>query len=149
MRQHQFEWLRAKWSDFYLRLPPNTRLLASLCTKPKEDRSGWRTRPAPNLLQSARLPTEDRTPHTRIVPMSSAASTRAREEIHVRRPNGPSRIAEGKPPTGCAPLPLRDRVRSLVEPLLWPVAGYPRALRSEEHTSELQSHSDLVCRLLL
>src|SRR5438034_3180397 len=25
----------------------------------------------------------------------------------------------------------------------------PRALRSEEHTSELQSHSDLVCRLLL
>src|SRR5438034_6540849 len=31
------------------------------------------------------------------------------------------------------------------------VAGYPtlRSLRSEEHTSELQSHSDLVCRLLL
>src|SRR5947207_11224795 len=29
--------------------------------------------------------------------------------------------------------------------------GYPvqSALRSEEHTSELQSHSDLVCRLLL
>src|SRR5438034_7296666 len=25
----------------------------------------------------------------------------------------------------------------------------PRATRSEEHTSELQSHSDLVCRLLL
>src|SRR5947207_10606978 len=30
-------------------------------------------------------------------------------------------------------------------------AGRPNtiALRSEEHTSELQSHSDLVCRLLL
>src|SRR5438034_7399011 len=27
--------------------------------------------------------------------------------------------------------------------------GYGRGLRSEEHTSELQSHSDLVCRLLL
>src|SRR5438132_10207650 len=26
---------------------------------------------------------------------------------------------------------------------------YFQALRSEEHTSELQSHSDLVCRLLL
>src|SRR5260221_8182412 len=26
---------------------------------------------------------------------------------------------------------------------------YPRPHRSEEHTSELQSHSDLVCRLLL
>src|SRR5438034_3433547 len=25
----------------------------------------------------------------------------------------------------------------------------PRRMRSEEHTSELQSHSDLVCRLLL
>src|SRR5947207_11131176 len=25
----------------------------------------------------------------------------------------------------------------------------PPAMRSEEHTSELQSHSDLVCRLLL
>src|SRR5438034_7439343 len=27
--------------------------------------------------------------------------------------------------------------------------GYARRARSEEHTSELQSHSDLVCRLLL
>src|SRR5438034_892978 len=27
--------------------------------------------------------------------------------------------------------------------------GEPAAARSEEHTSELQSHSDLVCRLLL
>src|SRR5260221_9423235 len=26
---------------------------------------------------------------------------------------------------------------------------FPKKLRSEEHTSELQSHSDLVCRLLL
>src|SRR5437588_4135345 len=26
---------------------------------------------------------------------------------------------------------------------------HPRLSRSEEHTSELQSHSDLVCRLLL
>src|SRR5438132_8638634 len=26
---------------------------------------------------------------------------------------------------------------------------HPRGRRSEEHTSELQSHSDLVCRLLL
>src|SRR5437667_9276096 len=27
--------------------------------------------------------------------------------------------------------------------------GYARSSRSEEHTSELQSHHDLVCRLLL
>src|SRR5260221_10093192 len=30
-----------------------------------------------------------------------------------------------------------------------PAAAVERASRSEEHTSELQSHSDLVCRLLL
>src|SRR5438132_6047731 len=36
--------------------------------------------------------------------------------------------------------PLRSRLRNVTE---------PRPLRSEEHTSELQSHSDLVCRLLL
>src|SRR5260221_8275338 len=29
------------------------------------------------------------------------------------------------------------------------VPGIPGTRRSEEHTSELQSHSDLVCRLLL
>src|SRR5436190_16836459 len=29
------------------------------------------------------------------------------------------------------------------------IASTPAARRSEEHTSELQSHSDLVCRLLL
>src|SRR5438034_6425503 len=30
-----------------------------------------------------------------------------------------------------------------------PVRRHARRWRSEEHTSELQSHSDLVCRLLL
>src|SRR5574343_877041 len=29
------------------------------------------------------------------------------------------------------------------------IGGIPRPARSEEHTSELQSHHDLVCRLLL
>src|SRR5438132_6506730 len=29
------------------------------------------------------------------------------------------------------------------------LAGFVDSFRSEEHTSELQSHSDLVCRLLL
>src|SRR5947207_9931163 len=31
----------------------------------------------------------------------------------------------------------------------FPDAGRPERERSEEHTSELQSHSELVCRLLL
>src|SRR5437773_3684135 len=34
-------------------------------------------------------------------------------------------------------------------PFQWPCAKDWSRLRSEEHTSELQSHHDLVCRLLL
>src|SRR5476649_660355 len=37
---------------------------------------------------------------------------------------------------------------SPVKPGLWPLAN-TLVRRSEEHTSELQSHSDIVCRLLL
>src|SRR5947207_10533225 len=44
------------------------------------------------------------------------------------------RGSHGRPPAG----PSRGRS-----------ARRPRRRRSEEHTSELQSHSDLVCRLLL
>src|SRR5260221_5031650 len=35
------------------------------------------------------------------------------------------------------------------EQYLAPAVAATRSRRSEEHTSELQSHSDLVCRLLL
>src|SRR5260221_9766113 len=43
---------------------------------------------------------------------------------------------------------VRDRImiaHSLPDPFFGPAQN----MRSEEHTSELQSHSDLVCRLLL
>src|SRR5260221_9460748 len=57
-------------------------------------------------------------------------------------------------------LPISDADRPLVHDLrgyadtVWPLyceCGHVPAFtrRSEEHTSELQSHSDLVCRLLL
>src|SRR5260221_3858036 len=46
--------------------------------------------------------------------------------------------------------------RLMLEPLPLPLSRKPKIcgvmlerVRSEEHTSELQSHSDLVCRLLL
>src|SRR5215211_9289768 len=42
----------------------------------------------------------------------------------------------------------RPHVRGLLDPGPHP-RGIRRRRRSEEHTSELQSHSDLVCRLLL
>src|SRR5436190_7290753 len=47
---------------------------------------------------------------------------------------------------------VRGRVRRTRPPCRRPRTSRPRRLtrrRSEEHTSELQSHSDLVCRLLL
>src|SRR5437588_7583994 len=44
--------------------------------------------------------------------------------------------------------PLKTGSRP-VRPLLWWCFPLTRRRRSEEHTSELQSHSDLVCRLLL
>src|SRR5260221_3881713 len=55
-------------------------------------------------------------------------------------------------------LPLHLRGQRLITKLLHQRAGHfeasqrfdlPLRRRSEEHTSELQSHSDIVCRLLL
>src|SRR5687768_18174082 len=43
---------------------------------------------------------------------------------------------------------LRDR-RTLLIILVLPAVLYPAFVRSEEHTSELQSRLHLVCRLLL
>src|SRR5438132_7140379 len=51
------------------------------------------------------------------------------------------------PPTsGITFLALRSRVRIIQKS---PSTTAAATSRSEEHTSELQSHSDLVCRLLL
>src|SRR5437773_11906477 len=47
---------------------------------------------------------------------------------------------------------LTDDTKRVIEALDQTVTAYailPSAERSEEHTSELQSHHDLVCRLLL
>src|SRR5207237_8162375 len=43
-------------------------------------------------------------------------------------------------PTACS---------NLCAPRAIPLGRFPRDMRSEEHTSELQSHLNLVCRLLL
>src|SRR5438034_4680375 len=71
-----------------------------------------------------------------------------------RRPRSGGDVAGGRPRTGAVgelavqehePLVgRRDRARLDDEAPVVRVGG-----RSEEHTSELQSHSDLVCRLLL
>src|SRR5438034_11043608 len=50
--------------------------------------------------------------------------------------------------------PARPNANRLLIATRWPlrrvrIRAEPSESRSEEHTSELQSHSDLVCRLLL
>src|SRR5260221_9935186 len=55
-------------------------------------------------------------------------------------------------PPGCVFAPRCEFRRAICvenEPPLFPVPERGGVSRSEEHTSELQSHSDLVCRLLL
>src|SRR6266540_4435870 len=52
----------------------------------------------------------------------------------------------------CSASRRRLRIHSAASPLrtaLSPSRAEPATPRSEEHTSELQSHHDLVCRLLL
>src|SRR5256886_13007620 len=52
-----------------------------------------------------------------------------------------------------SPTLFRSGVIEVVPPLMWPTtsgaASRTTSARSEEHTSELQSQSNLVCRLLL
>src|SRR5436190_12948235 len=56
--------------------------------------------------------------------------------------------ASGNTPISSVPLPSTSA--SAGEALIpSPTTGSSSRARSEEHTSELQSHSDLVCRLLL
>src|SRR5260221_9186043 len=60
---------------------------------------------------------------------------RSRRGATARRGPESSVVRRASAKGGSIPLPMR-RERA-------------RTVRSEEHTSELQSHSDLVCRLLL
>src|SRR5436190_24082719 len=71
--------------------------------------------------------------------------TRRSSDLSVRAAVEPGVAEDGE-------LQLVTRVDRPVETeqeLQIDVAGLELLLRSEEHTSELQSHSDLVCRLLL
>src|SRR5947207_6881977 len=61
---------------------------------------------------------------------------------------GDARIGVGLPRRVFEP-PANHRQRDRLLHSIEEVAVQPGRERSEEHTSELQSHSDLVCRLLL
>src|SRR5260221_6425173 len=58
-------------------------------------------------------------------------------------------VADGTPAAGIVQLHGELRRGADATDGAHRAAGHAAACRSEEHTSELQSHSDLVCRLLL
>src|SRR5207302_10553164 len=81
----------------------------------------------------------------------------AKRQLATGRPRRLTAESLSPPPSAAPGVPRHRRVRSVrgTKPARWPArhATRPepeaRALRSEEHTSELQSRENLVCRLLL
>src|SRR5438034_7606856 len=86
-------------------------------------------------------------PGGRTAPANAATSTAASRRMLVSLPR-----FRGRRETGTHPGGHRSRSQKATRPA-HSVDGPRRTAeskaRSEEHTSELQSHSDLVCRLLL
>src|SRR2546428_8622649 len=86
-----------------------------------------------------------RPPRSTLFPYTTLFRSRVASEVHVAaRPadgdRGPSAM------TGATRLQSQEDLCHAIQRSL---GGPGRAERSEEHTSELQSRSDLVCRLLL
>src|SRR5690242_21080170 len=86
-----------------------------------------------------------RPPRSTLFPYTTLfrSACRFERERHVRHVRGRARVRvapAGVPAEG----PRPDHVRPCVG-----VGGERGRVRSEEHTSELQSHVNLVCRLLL
>src|SRR5438132_7247729 len=78
------------------------------------------------------------------VTRSLASATMARNSLlGLKTGTGRAATSTGSPVRGLRAMRvLRWRILNVPNPRI-------SMLRSEEHTSELQSHSDLVCRLLL
>src|SRR5437588_8718993 len=91
--------------------------------------------------------------------LSLSANRRDLHSFPTRRSSDLTSCAPASPTSAAQPT---SPITSSTKPSAWsnPAGGSPsscrapssiprRSHRSEEHTSELQSHSDLVCRLLL
>src|SRR2546427_2180099 len=113
-------------------MPPSSRDSRAMSGRPGPSDSSWparsRQRTARPLRDGASVPS----PCDRVVRVVSFQSDR---RLHAGRPEG-----DGLPG---APDPVRPGLGAVCE------LGAELADRSEEHTSELQSQSNLVCRLLL
>src|SRR5260221_4834269 len=73
-------------------------------------------------------------------------TTLFRSMLHCRHAHSNSEVSDG--PLRCI-LPPHSGHSTTTRYCGFTALGWTRRCRSEEHTSELQSHSDLVCRLLL
>src|SRR5438132_3947201 len=69
--------------------------------------------------------------------------------LHDALPISPPPVGPVPPPDGVVPPAVPPVGAPPPEGGATPAVVLRRVERSEEHTSELQSHSDLVCRLLL
>src|SRR5260221_8441883 len=100
------------------------------------------------LAAAAALPVVPAFAQTR--PLTCGALTSAQTEGPFFKTNTPLRASLVEPQSEAPRLIVTGQVLSA---RCQPVANASEArsgvFRSEEHTSELQSHSDLVCRLLL
>src|SRR5437773_4147773 len=70
---------------------------------------------------------------------------RTRHSFPTRRSSDLARLYEPERPVTVCTVPLSLTSKAMLVTLPAPSG----VMRSEEHTSELQSHHDLVCRLLL
>src|SRR2546430_10013604 len=90
-----------------------------------------------------------RPPRSTLFPYTTLfRSVLLREHLAVLDRHHAHELAHGFFPAGQEP-PGNRGVRVVVVALDEPADGRDVLLRSEEHTSELQSQSNLVCRLLL
>src|SRR5438067_9460142 len=69
--------------------------------------------------------------------------------LHDALPISSARSAVTKSPETNSPAPVMKKHRSASPSQAMPTSAFCATTRSEEHTSELQSRFDLVCRLLL
>src|SRR5438034_11133016 len=92
------------------------------------------------------------TPYRLATPQSSRVLWKSVKCVRPQEPRAcQAKFPEARCSTVAARRPLSERVKA-PRPDASIMKGWkawPRSSQSEEHTSELQSHSDLVCRLLL
>src|SRR5260221_2246680 len=91
-----------------------------------------------------------RPPRSTLFPYTTLfRSTPSRARAPTTRPSAPTPICAASWRAAMVTVVATDRKSTRLNSSHTVISYAVFCLRSEEHTSELQSHSDLVCRLLL